>query len=73
MAFRLKLGAENRAGLLRHGVVTAGEHINGGVAGFRPGVDGNVGLRQQGQARDPLGLELMGDQIQQGRTSAFGC
>ena len=64
MTFRLKLGAENRAGLLRHGVVTTGEHINGCVTGFRLGVDGNVGFRQQGQARDPLGQELMGDQIQ---------
>ena len=54
MAFRLKLTAENRAGLFRHGVVTAGEHINRGVAGFRPGVDGNVGFRQQGKACDCL-------------------
>ena len=73
MAFRLKLTAENRAGLFRHGVVTTGEHINRGVAGFRPGVDGNVGFRQQGKACDALGLKLMGDQVQQRRTSAFGC
>ena len=73
MPFRLKLIAENGAGLFRHGVVTTGEHINGGVAGFRPGVDGNVGFRQKGQARDALGLELVGDQVQQRRTSAFGC
>ena len=63
MAFRLKLTAENGAGLFRHGVVTTGKHINSGVAGFRPGVDGDVGFCQQRQARDALGLKLMGDQI----------
>ena len=68
-----QLFAEHGAGLLRHGVVTTGEHIHSGIARFGPGVDGDVGLRQQSQARYALGLELVGDEIQKSGASPFGC
>ena len=72
MPLRLKLAAENGTGQFRHCVVTAGEHIDGCIARLGPGVNRDVGFRQQGQASHALRLELMGDQIQQRRTSALG-
>ena len=32
-----------------------------------------MGLGQQGQARDSLGFELVGDQVEQGGASPFSC
>ena len=64
---------QNGAGLFRHRVVTAGEHIHGGITALGPGVDGDVRFRQQGQSRDALGLEAVGDQIEKGGTSTFRC
>jgi len=37
MGARLQIGDQTLTGLLRHGVIPTGEHIHGGVAGFRPG------------------------------------
>ena len=65
--------AKHRAGLFRHGVIAAGEHINSCIAAFRPGVDGDVGFRQKSQTGHALRLEPMGDEVEKGRTSTFGC
>ena len=54
-------------------MVTAGEHIDGGVTALGPGVDGDVRFSQQGQSRDALGLEAVGGQIEKGCTSTFRC
>ena len=57
----------------RHCVVTAGEHIHGGITALGPGVDGDVRFGQQGQSSDALGFESVGDQVEKGRTSTFRC
>lgn len=60
-------------GLFRHGVVPAGEHIHRCIARFGPGVDGDVRFGQQGQPRDALGFETVGDQVEQGCTGTLCC
>ena len=64
-----QLLGQHPTGTLGHGVITTGEHIHRGVAGLGPGVDRNVRLGKQGKACHPMGLEVMGDQLQQRRTS----
>ena len=64
-----QLLSQHPTGTFRHGVITTGKHIHRGVAGLRPGVDGDVRLSKQGQACNPMGLEVMGDQLKQRRTS----
>ena len=73
MAAGLQFLAKHLAGPVWHGVVTTGEDIDGGVASLRPGVDGDMGFSQEGQARHTLGLESMGDEIEKGCTSTFRC
>ena len=64
-----QLLSQHPTGTFRHGVITTGEHIHRGVAGLRPGVDRDVRLGKQGEACHPMGLEVMGDQLQQSCTS----
>lgn len=45
MVHGLELVTEMLTSFLGHGVITASEHINRGVTGFRPGVDGDVRFR----------------------------
>ena len=52
-------------GALWHGVVAAGEHVNGGIARFRPGMNREVRFGQQRQTGHPLWLEVVCDQVQQ--------
>ena len=62
--------AHDSARLLRHGVVTTGEHINGGIA-VSPGVNRDVGFGQERQACHALGLELVGNQIKESGASTL--
>ena len=62
---------EHLTGPFGHGVVAAGEHVNGRIARFRPGVNRDVGFGQQGQTGHALGFEMMGDQMEQGGASTF--
>ena len=66
-----EFAGQHSAGPFRHGVVSAGEHIHCGVARFRPGVNGDMGFGQQGQTGDPLGVETVGDQVEEGGTSTL--
>ena len=59
--------------MFRHRVVATGEHIHGGVTTFGPGMNGDMGFGQQGESGDALGLEVMGDQVEKGRTGFFRC
>ena len=72
MTFGPEFAAEHSTGLFGHGVITAGEDVNGRISRFRPSVDGYMRFRQQGQTRYSLGLEPVGDQIEQRGTSLFG-
>ena len=39
MTFGPEFAAEHSTGLFGHGVITAGEDVNGRISRFRPGVD----------------------------------
>ena len=71
MAAGLQLIAHHLAGLLRHGVISAGENIYCGIAVFRPGVNRYVGLGEEGKTGHALGLKPMRDEVQESRTSTF--
>ena len=73
MSAGLQFIAKHLAGPVGHGVITTGEHIHGGIAGFRPRVNGDMRFGQEGQARHTLGIESMGDEIEKGGTSTFRC
>jgi hypothetical protein len=61
---------QHPAGTFGHGVVTAGEHIHGGIARLGPAVKRDVRFSQERQPRDAVGLEVVADQVEQGGTSA---
>jgi hypothetical protein len=63
--------SQDMAGPLWHGVITASEDIHRRIAGFRPGMNGNMGFGQQGKTSHPLWIESVGDQLQQGGTSTM--
>ena len=67
----MQLITHHLAGLLRHGVIATGENIHCGIAVFRPGVNRDVGFREECKTGDALGFEPMGDQVQKGCTSTF--
>jgi hypothetical protein len=69
----LQLRHQHLAGPFWHGVISAGEDIHGGVARFRPGVDGDMRFGEEGQSCHPLWIEAVGDQMQECGTSTFGC
>ena len=64
-----QLLGQHPTGTLGHGVIATGEHIHRGVAGLRPGVDRDVRLGKQGEACHPMGLEVMGNQMEQSCSS----
>ena len=72
MAGGTELLDQESAGCLRRRRAPTREHIDRGVAVFRPGVDRHVRFSQQRQGRDPLRLELMAHQLQEGGHAVAG-
>ena len=69
----VEFSGEDRAGPLGHSVITTGEDIHGGIAGFGPCVDGDVGFGQECEPCDALWIETMGDEVEESGTSTLGC
>lgn len=53
------------------GVIAAGKSVDRSVSVFRPGMETQVGLGEQGNSGHPLGFEFVSDEPQQGRASSF--